>query len=336
VPERLALATVRSLGAQGCRQALQRPGLGPVEVTRLRLLRAAPVSSGGPLRPTCALTLDAFKQAADRHPLLTPRQEVLLSRAVRRWLDWPGPESCPPGVARHGRRARERLINSNIRLVLLFANRLKHLRGAEFDDLVQGGIVGLCRAADKFDAEKGYKFSTYATMWVRSGMQKHALRHRIQLSVPASHAERLDCITAATRHLRDALGREPTLAEVEEALKLKPGQLEPLLQAAWLRAHSLDAPAPGGGGLHDSDGDALGDLLTSPEPLDPGPARRALAAIEQHDADVAALLELAASGHKPGELAVLLGETPQAASRRLSEARERLRALPEVELALAG
>jgi len=214
---------------------------------------------------------------------------------------------------------------------------MKHLRGVEFDDLVQGGIVGLCRAADKFDAEKGYKFSTYATMWVRSGMQKHALRHTVQLSVPASHLERLDCLTTQTRRLRDALGREPTLAEVEEALKLKPGQLEPLLQAAWLRAHSLDAPAPGGGGLHDSDGDNLGDLLTAPEALDAGPAAAALAAVaEATDADTFALLELQGDGARARDLAELAGVTMPALNRRLASARARLRRLPAVAEALAA
>ena len=114
---------------------------------------------------------------ANRYPLLTPAQEIHLSRQVRAWLDFPGgPDAAPPNVQRIGKRARQRLILSNLRLIAKVAQRfVARIAGTplSFEDLVQEGVIGLSRAAEKFDPSAGYRFSTYAYWWITQAIQRH-------------------------------------------------------------------------------------------------------------------------------------------------------------------
>ena len=118
-----------------------------------------------------ATALDALAREARRHHLLTAAEEIELSRRVQRGMQ---PDSTPK-EQRIGKRARERMINANLLLVIKNAIGVrKRIAGTILDveDLCQAGIIGLDRAVDKFDAEKGYKFSTYATWWIRQAIQR--------------------------------------------------------------------------------------------------------------------------------------------------------------------
>lgn len=120
----------------------------------------------------------AWLQAADRHPLLTHQEEMELSRFIQQWQRWSeGPDQAPASVRRRGLRARERMICANLRLVVTIAKKyalLGHRRGLPFADLLQEGVIGLARAVEKFDASRGYAFSTYASHWIRQAVQRAA------------------------------------------------------------------------------------------------------------------------------------------------------------------
>lgn len=123
-------------------------------------------------------SVGAWMHAADRHPLLTHQEELELSRLIQQWQGWSGgPDQAPPLVRRRGLRARERMICANLRLVVTIAKRyavLGHRRGLPFADLLQEGVIGLARAVEKFDACRGYAFSTYACHWIRQAVQRAA------------------------------------------------------------------------------------------------------------------------------------------------------------------
>lgn len=115
-----------------------------------------------------------FLRLSGRYQLLTKQEEVELGRRIQKWLQWDDGE-CPKVVERSGRRAREKFILCNMRLVTKIAKsytRRLFGTGLTFEDLLQEGTVGLARAAEKYDPECGYAMSTYATWWVRQAMSR--------------------------------------------------------------------------------------------------------------------------------------------------------------------
>jgi RNA polymerase primary sigma factor len=136
-----------------------------------------------------ATALDALAREARRHHLLTASEEIELSRRVQRGMQ---PDSTPK-EQRIAKRARERMLNANLLLVIKNANGArKRIAGTILDveDLCQAGIIGLNRAVDKFDAEKGYKFSTYATWWIRQSITKEVVANNGTAKSLAIHAKR--------------------------------------------------------------------------------------------------------------------------------------------------
>jgi RNA polymerase sigma factor (sigma-70 family) len=114
-----------------------------------------------------------FLAISGRYTLLTKEQEIELGRRIQRWLTHPKP--VPKGIERSGRRARDQFVLSNLRLVTKIAKSYT-LRlagtGLTFEDLLQEGVLGLQRAAEKYDSECGYAYSTYATWWVRQALSR--------------------------------------------------------------------------------------------------------------------------------------------------------------------
>jgi len=199
-----------------------------------------------PLQVTWETTTDAlqlFLREAGRHPLLTAAQEVELAKKIE------------AGDAQ----AKQRMIQSNLRLVVSIAKNYRN-QGLPFLDLIQEGTLGLIRAVEKFDWRRGYKFSTYATWWIRQAAARALADKARTIRMPVHIVERLQKMNRAERSLWAVLGREPTLEEIAEEANL------PLTQAREVRAAarastSLDAP------VGDTDDAVLGDFVAGDGPL---------------------------------------------------------------------
>jgi RNA polymerase primary sigma factor len=148
-------------------------------------------------------SLQLFINQAMRYPLLTKEEEVQLAQAIERG-----------DLA-----AKERLINSNLRLVIKFARRYQG-HGLDLGDLVQEAMLGLIRATEKFDWRRGYKFSTYAVLWIKQSIQRGLDNTGRPVRIPAHIAQRERTVNRTTTELAVRLNREPTDAEVAKKAKL--------------------------------------------------------------------------------------------------------------------
>src|SRR6478736_4094655 len=147
--------------------------------------------------------LQLFLREAGRHALLTAAQEVELSKRIERGdLD-----------------AKQRMIQSNLRLVVSIAKNYRN-QGLPFLDLIQEGTLGLIRAVEKFDWRRGYKFSTYATWWIRQAVARALADKARTIRMPVHIVERMQKMSRAERHLWAQLGREPTLEEIADEANL--------------------------------------------------------------------------------------------------------------------
>lgn len=193
-----------------------------------------------------------FKEMA-RYPLLKPNEEVELAKRVQfleefRQLqaglaDKLGYQASKLNVATHlgmtekqlesklyqGRVAKRKMIRSNLRLVVSIAKRYLN-RGVPFLDLIQEGAMGLNRATEKFDPDKGYKFSTYAYWWIRQAITRAIANDARTIRLPIHIVEKLNKLKKAQRELKQKLGRNPTEVEMAEVLEIPPQQLRQLQQ----------------------------------------------------------------------------------------------------------
>ena len=187
-------------------------------------------------------SLDLFLRAARAHSLLTAEEEVELAKRIERG----------------DLEAKERMINSNLRLVVSQARRYQG-HGLPMEDLVQEGMLGLIRAVEKFDWRRGFKFSTYGTLWIRQALQRGLQNHGRTIRLPVHVAQRQTKVRKVESELSTKLGREPTDEEIAAEAKL------PVDEVAELREltrglTSLDQPVG-------EDGEtAFGDLLASDQP----------------------------------------------------------------------
>ena len=195
--------------------------------------------------PSSAGSLDLFLSEIGRYPLLTAAEEVVLAKAVER-----GDQA-----------AKDRMINSNLRLVVSIAKRYRG-RGVPFGDLIQDGVIGLNRAVEKFDHRKGFKFSTYATWWIRQAVQRSVAGQSRTIRVPTHVHERRNKLAAAARKLEPQLGRPATYDELADATGLSLPHVEEALDIVEARV-SLNRPVGS-----DADGE-LGDLFADENADDP-------------------------------------------------------------------
>jgi RNA polymerase primary sigma factor len=190
-------------------------------------------------RTTDAMSL--FLQEVRRYPLLTRAQEVELAKRIERG----------------DLEAKSELVNSNLRLVISNARKYQG-HDLPLLDLIQEGILGLIRAAEKFDWRKGYKFSTYATFWIRQAIQR-ALDNRARtIRIPVHLGQRERKIARAHRELSAQLGRDPTDEEVARAAEITLDELQEA-RAASRVVTSLDRP------VGEEEDTTLGSLLASDE-----------------------------------------------------------------------
>ncbi|MDQ2983428.1 MAG: sigma-70 family RNA polymerase sigma factor [Actinomycetota bacterium] len=190
-------------------------------------------------------SLQLFLADIGRHKLLTAHEEVVLAKAIERG----------------DLLAKRRMIESNLRLVVSIAKGYRGL-GVPFLDLIQEGTLGLNRAVEKFDWRRGYKFSTYATWWIRQSVQRAVANHARTIRVPVHVVERQQKLGRAARRLEVELGREATKEELAEATGLPLQHVDEALGAAQASV-SLNQTVGA-----DDEGE-LGDLFADREAPDP-------------------------------------------------------------------
>jgi RNA polymerase primary sigma factor len=191
----------------------------------------------GDLATATTDALQLFLNEAARYPLLTAAEEVELAKRIERG----------------DKAAKDRMINSNLRLVVSIAKRYQG-HGLSLLDLIQEGIIGLIRAVEKFDWRRGYKFSTYATWWIRQAVQRGVANKSRTIRIPVHIVEREQKIARAERELMAKLERPPTDAEIAKAAKLSTKHVREVRQAARA-VTSLDRPVGEEGGA------SLADLV---------------------------------------------------------------------------
>ena len=159
-----------------------------------------------------------FLREMARYPLLTQAQEVELAREIAKG----GPQAEV---------AKRKLVRSNLRLVVSIAKKYLN-RGVPFLDLIQEGAMGLMRAAEKFDYERGYKFSTYAYLWIRQGITRAIASQSRTVRLPVHMVEKLNQVRKARQMLSQKLGRKPTKQEIAAELDLDEDKLEHVLDVS--------------------------------------------------------------------------------------------------------
>ena len=187
--------------------------------------------------------LQLFLNEAGRHRLLTPEEEVELAKRIERG----------------DLEAKERMITANLRLVVSIARKYQGVGEMTLLDLIQEGMFGLIRAAEKFDWRKGFRFSTYATLWIRQAIGRALDERGRTIRLPINVAQRERRIAAAERDLSVRLGRPPTVEEIAAEAKATPEQVLELRDVAR-KVTSLERP------LGDDGDTELGDLLPGREP----------------------------------------------------------------------
>jgi RNA polymerase primary sigma factor len=254
-------------------------------------------------------TTRLFLDEIGRYPLLTAAEEIELAKRIEQ-----GDE-----------RAKERMITSNLRLVVFMAKRYQGY-DLPLIDLIQEGIFGLIRAVEKFEWRKGFKFSTYATWWIRQALQRAVQNKARTIRLPAHTLDRERAIMRAIEKLADELDREPTDEEIAAVAKLSVRQVQEVREVARIVA-SLDEPIG-----EEADGADLGSRLARAESfeeelhirLERDALRQALSRLCDNERNVITL-RFGLDGGEPASLSEI--------ARRLHMAPRRVRALEERALA---
>jgi RNA polymerase nonessential primary-like sigma factor len=190
-----------------------------------------------------------------RVPLLTREQEIVFGKQVQQMMvlveakealakklqreptleEWTQhvnqPETDIDQTVRQGKRAKQKMIEANLRLVVAIAKKYQK-RNMEFLDLIQEGTLGLERGVEKFDPTRGYKFSTYAYWWIRQAITRAIAQQGRTIRLPIHITEKLNKIKKVQRELAQKLGRSPTPAEIAKELELEPAQIREYLNMA--------------------------------------------------------------------------------------------------------
>ena len=249
-------------------------------------------------------SLQLFLNEIGKHQLLTAAEEVALAKRIEK-----GDQA-----------AKERMTNANLRLVVSIAKRYQG-HGLPLLDLIQDGTIGLNRAVEKFDWRKGYKFSTYATWWIRQACQRAVANQSDTIRIPVHVQERKLKLRRAKQQFETTQGRAPTIEELAQITELKPQHVEEALDAVGAAVSLNQAIGDGDGELGDLFADRTADdpLEHADVSLQQQKVREALADLPERERMV---LELR-FGFVPGEAAASLEQI----GKKLGLTRERIRQL---------
>jgi RNA polymerase primary sigma factor len=239
VAETIEVLRLDALEVDAVYRALEQRGIEIVE----QQPEPQPAPPPQPIVETTTDALQLFLRDAGRHPLLTAAQEVELAKRIERG---DGP-------------AKQTMIQSNLRLVVSIAKNYRN-QGLPFLDLIQEGTLGLIRAVEKFDWRRGYKFSTYATWWIRQAVARALADKARTIRMPVHIVERMQKLNRAERTLWTQLGREPTLDEIAEEANLPVAQAHEV-KAAARASTSLDQP------VGEQEDAVFGDFVANDDPL---------------------------------------------------------------------
>jgi RNA polymerase primary sigma factor len=204
----------------------------------MRVKKAGVISAGEAPREVSTDALQLFLKDIGKVDLLTAAQEVELAKRIER--------------GDHG--AKQEMVEANLRLVVSIAKKYRN-QGLPFLDLIQEGTIGLVRAAEKFDYRKGFKFSTYATWWIRQAVARALADKARTIRMPVHVVEKLNKIVRSERKLRAELGREPSSVEIAHDLDLTTDEVEHIRRSAQTPV-SLEKP------VGDEDESEFGHFIT--------------------------------------------------------------------------
>ena len=210
------------------------------------------------------MTADAMRdylEAISRYPLLTTQQEIQLARKIAQYMelrDNTNPTPAEQRLIKAGLKARATMVNCNLRLVVHIAKRYTgRIKSMDMLDLCQEGNIGLQRAAEKFDASRGYKFSTYAYWWIRQSLKRAIDSKERMIKIPIHMIDRtFKALQIETEYMKEH-GRKPSKTELAQVMGLTIEQLLALVDCNSVHI-SLDE-------LITDDGNSLLDLIASPE-----------------------------------------------------------------------
>ena len=264
--------------------------------------------------------LKLYLRSIGRVRLLTAQEEVALAKRIERG----------------DMEAKRQMVEANLRLVVSIAKKYQG-RGLGFLDLIQEGSLGLIRAVEKFDYRRGYKFSTYATWWIRQAVARAIADKSRSIRIPNHMVEKLNRVGSAERLLVQGLGREPTAEEIAAELEWTPAQVREV-QGFGQNPVSLETPVGDG-----EDRAEFGDLLadeTSPGPFDEASStirgeslRRTLSALPERERAVL-VMRYGLDGEPPRTLeqcGEAFGITRERARQIETSALKRLKFLPEAQ-----
>jgi RNA polymerase primary sigma factor len=302
-----------------------RPFAEPEELQSLLALRrsANGRSAEGELDLTVEPNLDSLRlylRSIGKVELLTAAEEVELAQRIERG----------------DMLAKRQMVEANLRLVVSIAKNYLG-RGLSFLDLIQDGSLGLIRAVEKFDYRRGYKFSTYATWWIRQSVTRAIADKARTIRIPVHMVEKLNRVAHVERQLVQRLGREPEPAEIAAELRWSPGEVREILRAGQVPV-SLERP------VGDEDDSELGDFVAdeagaepfeeASEHLQREGVRRALDALPERERQVIEL-RYGLSGTEPltlEEVGRTFGVTRERVRQIEGSTLKKLQHLPEAQM----